>query len=322
MAGLLPAHLHHHLTLHLHPIQPYSRRLDAVPRLPASTMSSEPDTTSVPAQTPAVSAEASAPVPPPPAPAPAQQPTPSAPSASPPPPANGAVAQDAVNDAAHASDASAPVEHDPDAVPQHQPGTPEAVQATQPSQSSYDLDVHMQFAVAAAAAAAADPRRSEEQVGEAGAAPPPAPSGWSYPPGFDVLQQQAGMAGYGAVAPAPAMYHDVKPARDSTKRYSLYNTGGNTNGRKPWLPEETGILMKSLDEICVYKREYPAIQPYAIVLRWHGPSGERSSLLSDRNNMQLKDKSRNELLRMKRANEPIPFWKNILHKTLWVSGLL
>ncbi|KDN38563.1 hypothetical protein K437DRAFT_276236 [Tilletiaria anomala UBC 951] len=60
-----------------------------------------------------------------------------------------------------------------------------------------------------------------------------------------------------------------------------------------------------------------SVQPYHAVLKLHGKAGVRSTILHERNNVQLKDKSRNELLKLRRAKEPIPFWKSMLHDTLW-----
>lgn len=181
----------------------------------------------------------------------------------------------------------------------------------QQQQQAYDINMQMHLAVAAAAAAASDPQH------DASSGQPDAQAqNWGYAPGFEMLHS-AGMVPYDASA---AHVTTPKRAAGSTvpKRASLYNTGGNTNGRKPWQTDETAVLMNSLYEICLYKQEYVAMQPYAIVLRWHGPKGERSHLLASRNNMQLKDKCRNELLRIKRAEGTVPFIKRIIHPTLWV----
>ena len=109
--------------------------------------------------------------------------------------------------------------------------------------------------------------------------------------------------------------------KSNAQRPYMYFTGGNRPaGRLRWSEEETKALMESLDLICALKEEQQVIQPYSIVLRMHGPRGSVSTVLANRNNVQLKDKSRNECLRLKRSGEPVPFWRTTLHTSLWVRS--
>lgn len=84
------------------------------------------------------------------------------------------------------------------------------------------------------------------------------------------------------------------------KGADLYVTGNNMHGRKTWTREETQCLLDTLYEVARIKKDRPSFRPYAKVLELHGRWGTKSRTLSRWNNVQLKDKARNELIRMRR----------------------
>lgn len=101
------------------------------------------------------------------------------------------------------------------------------------------------------------------------------------------------------------------------KRNNLYVTGHNMTGRSRWTPTEVSCLLTSLHELARYKKVAPKFKVYTEILKRHGVNGTQSKTLARWNNVQLKDKSRNELIRMKREGERIPYWKRLLHANIW-----
>uniref|UniRef100_V5EUX7 Uncharacterized protein n=2 Tax=Kalmanozyma brasiliensis (strain GHG001) TaxID=1365824 RepID=V5EUX7_KALBG len=101
------------------------------------------------------------------------------------------------------------------------------------------------------------------------------------------------------------------------KRSNLYITGHNMTGRSRWTDAETTCLLEALHELARYKKVSPRFKVYHEILRKHGVNGTESRLLARWNNVQLKDKSRNELMRMKREGRRIPYWKRLLHPNVW-----
>ncbi|TKY85970.1 hypothetical protein EX895_004795 [Sporisorium graminicola] len=101
------------------------------------------------------------------------------------------------------------------------------------------------------------------------------------------------------------------------KRSNLYITGHNMTGRSRWTQPEVDCLLDSLHELARYKKVAPKFKVYTEVLMRHGVNGTRSRMLARWNNVQLKDKSRNELIRMKREGQRIPYWKRLLHPNIW-----
>ncbi|SNX82133.1 uncharacterized protein MEPE_00839 [Melanopsichium pennsylvanicum] len=101
------------------------------------------------------------------------------------------------------------------------------------------------------------------------------------------------------------------------KRSNLYITGHNMTGRARWTDAETTCLLDSLHELARYKNVSPKFKVYTEILKRHGVNGTESEVLARWNNVQLKDKSRNELIRMKREGVRIPYWKRLLHRNLW-----
>ena len=101
------------------------------------------------------------------------------------------------------------------------------------------------------------------------------------------------------------------------KRSNLYITGHNMTGRSRWTSAETECLLDSLHELARYKKVAPKFKVYTEILRRHGVQGTQSRVLARWNNVQLKDKSRNELIRMKRQGVRIPYWKRLLHPNIW-----
>lgn len=94
----------------------------------------------------------------------------------------------------------------------------------------------------------------------------------------------------------------------SPKKHNRYCTGHNRRrSRQPWTNEETKCLMDSMDRLLapVDDEGDGAILIYATILRWHGAKGAESQILAARNNVQLKDKVRNEILRLRRSNLPV-----------------
>ncbi|SPO32408.1 uncharacterized protein UTRI_02965 [Ustilago trichophora] len=101
------------------------------------------------------------------------------------------------------------------------------------------------------------------------------------------------------------------------KRSNLYITGHNMTGRSRWTDAETDCLLESLHELARYKKVAPKFKVYTEILKRHGVRGTQSRTLARWNNVQLKDKSRNELIRMKREGFRIPYWKRLLHPNIW-----
>ncbi|ETS62623.1 hypothetical protein PaG_03264 [Moesziomyces aphidis] len=101
------------------------------------------------------------------------------------------------------------------------------------------------------------------------------------------------------------------------KRSNLYVTGHNMTGRAYWTDSEVSCLLSSLHELARYKKVAPKFKVYAEILRRHGVHGSESTTLARWNNVQLKDKSRNELMRMRREGLTIPYWKRLLHPNIW-----
>lgn len=95
-----------------------------------------------------------------------------------------------------------------------------------------------------------------------------------------------------------------------------YTIGQNNVGRKRWTEEETACLMSALDTIMSGDDIKAKLRPYHAVLQLHGERGSIDNMLASRNNMQLKDKVRNEILRMKRSALHIPEWADLLFRTL------
>ncbi|SJX66225.1 uncharacterized protein SRS1_10894 [Sporisorium reilianum f. sp. reilianum] len=101
------------------------------------------------------------------------------------------------------------------------------------------------------------------------------------------------------------------------KRSNLYITGHNMTGRSRWTQTETDCLLDALHELARYKKVAPKFKVYTEILKRHGVHGTHSRTLARWNNVQLKDKSRNELIRMKRDGVRIPYWKRLLHPNIW-----
>ncbi|PWY98875.1 hypothetical protein BCV70DRAFT_232895 [Testicularia cyperi] len=101
------------------------------------------------------------------------------------------------------------------------------------------------------------------------------------------------------------------------KGTNLYITGHNMTGRQRWTQAEVECLLSALHRLARYKKIYPKFKVYSEILKRHGMEGTDSRTLERWNNVQLKDKSRNELIRMKREGVRIPYWKRLLHPNIW-----
>ncbi|PWN41314.1 hypothetical protein IE81DRAFT_180778 [Ceraceosorus guamensis] len=114
---------------------------------------------------------------------------------------------------------------------------------------------------------------------------------------------------------------EVRRPRASSVRYKpkknaeIYKTGGNAKGRQLWSDEETRVLQSALRRFARRKIKNSHALVYRDVLLAHGKTGDRK--LARWNNVQLKDKARNELLRMRREGEMIPYWRALLFPNLW-----
>ncbi|PWN34295.1 uncharacterized protein FA14DRAFT_180921 [Meira miltonrushii] len=95
-----------------------------------------------------------------------------------------------------------------------------------------------------------------------------------------------------------------------------YTIGQNNVGRKKWTNEETQCLMSAMDSIMTGEDAKLKLRPYFAVLQLHGERGSIDNLLATRNNMQLKDKVRNEILRLKRGGTEVPEWADRLFRTI------
>lgn len=91
----------------------------------------------------------------------------------------------------------------------------------------------------------------------------------------------------------------------------VYVTGHNANGRNFWTDAEVQVLLRAMNKHGSSK------QPYTSILAEHGPTGTQH--LARWNNVQLKDKARNELIRMKREGEEMPYWKAKMFPTLFTT---
>ncbi|KAE8257353.1 hypothetical protein A4X13_0g2405 [Tilletia indica] len=111
----------------------------------------------------------------------------------------------------------------------------------------------------------------------------------------------------------------VKDEEGSSYGDKKYSYG--VNGRRFWTPEETKCLMDALNKYAhLATIERPASEPFYIwqyILERHGPRGTKSRVLARRNNMQLKDKARVELERMRRNDQAMPYWKRLMFPSLF-----
>lgn len=99
-----------------------------------------------------------------------------------------------------------------------------------------------------------------------------------------------------ASAPASARYRPRKNAE-------IYKTGANAKGRQLWTEEERQVLHAALRRFARRKIKSPHALVYRDVLKAHGREGDGK--LKRWNNVQLKDKARNELWRMRREGEVV-----------------
>lgn len=95
-----------------------------------------------------------------------------------------------------------------------------------------------------------------------------------------------------------------------------YTIGQNNVGRKKWTDEETDCLMSAMNSVMTGEDAKLKLRPYFAVLQLHGDKGSIDNLLASRNNMQLKDKVRNEILRRKRGGIQVPEWAERLFRTI------
>ncbi|CAD6893629.1 unnamed protein product [Tilletia laevis] len=96
--------------------------------------------------------------------------------------------------------------------------------------------------------------------------------------------------------------------------------------RRFWTPKETKCLMDALHKyaylLVIGKKRSTGkslIQIYDHVMQRHGPHGYKSTALARRNHMQLKDKARSELQRMRREDLAMPYWKPLLFPSLFAN---
>ncbi|PWN87168.1 hypothetical protein FA10DRAFT_281928 [Acaromyces ingoldii] len=106
------------------------------------------------------------------------------------------------------------------------------------------------------------------------------------------------------------------PQAQRLKRHYNYSTGGNRLGRQKWTEEETQCLHRALEKLIKKRANDPSYQIYAEVLNRHGSRGSTNTILRLRNNVQIKDKARNELLRMDKVGQVLPSWADLLFPTL------
>lgn len=95
------------------------------------------------------------------------------------------------------------------------------------------------------------------------------------------------------------------PQAQRLKRHYNYSTGGNRLGRQKWTEEETQCLHRALEKLIRKRAKDPSYQIYAEVLNRHGSRGSTNTILRLRNNVQIKDKARNELLRMDKVGQMV-----------------
>lgn len=101
----------------------------------------------------------------------------------------------------------------------------------------------------------------------------------------------------------------------SYRNTDIYVTGHNQNGRNFWTDAEVKCLMDALHDLAKIKDTRKSYQVYTAILTRHGKNGDKK--LVRWNNVQLKDKARNELIRMRRDHHVIPYWKRILFPSLF-----
>ncbi|KAL9931783.1 hypothetical protein V8E36_009333 [Tilletia maclaganii] len=98
-----------------------------------------------------------------------------------------------------------------------------------------------------------------------------------------------------------------------------------TGARRFWTEAETDCLMAALHKYTFLrvlgkrpKGQHKGVYPvYDLIIKKHGPRGTKSHDLARRTNVQLKDKARSELERMRREHQTLPYWKKILFPSLF-----
>lgn len=114
-----------------------------------------------------------------------------------------------------------------------------------------------------------------------------------------------------------------KPQKKRKERIAVYRyaTGGNQLGRVPWSMEETECLLTDLEVLHPqYEEALRTNVRFAVwseILKRHGENGSLSTFLKNRNNVQLKDKARNEFERRKRAKQEVSLWYRIQVKLFY-----
>ncbi|KAK0550744.1 hypothetical protein OC845_002519 [Tilletia horrida] len=136
--------------------------------------------------------------------------------------------------------------------------------------------------------------------------------------------------------PRPAAKRKPKKEPQDDREYKLnggsdYRYGIGTAARRRWTPEETKCFVDCLYKYAHLKangvkrvysnsKDPQPIQIFSHILQRHGPNGTKSRTLQWRNNMQLKDKVKSELVRMRREKQVIPYWGPILSPSFFPAG--
>jgi hypothetical protein len=108
--------------------------------------------------------------------------------------------------------------------------------------------------------------------------------------------------------PATQTRKIVRPNKNARK----YVIGKGHIGRRTWTDEEGVVFMDALNALYKHKKKNASYAIYAEVLKLHGPNGSESEELANWNNVQLKDKARNILIRLQRDGLSVRPWSTWL----------
>ena len=108
--------------------------------------------------------------------------------------------------------------------------------------------------------------------------------------------------------PATQTRKIVRPNKNARK----YVIGKGHIGRRTWTDLEEEVFMDALNALYKHKKKNASYAIYAEVLNLHGPNGSESEELANWNNVQLKDKARNILIRLQHDGLSVRLWSTWL----------
>ncbi|KAK0539557.1 hypothetical protein OC835_001109 [Tilletia horrida] len=119
--------------------------------------------------------------------------------------------------------------------------------------------------------------------------------------------------------------YSPSPQPEAKKQRPRYDADGKRlkpylygiEARRFWSPDETHCLLKEVWRLAFQKKTNRQYQIWDKILQLHGRRGTKTRILARRNNVQVKDKARSELQRMRREMEKLPYWYPVLFPTLF-----